>query len=334
MSTQFAVLAFMAALLATLGASEALVWGMSRLGFKLGLAAGLVGLLTALGADSPEISSAASAVLSGAVDVGVGVLLGSNLFNLAALLGISGLLGGRLEVRRAVPIVDGSVSLLVTVVAVGIFVARLPGLVAVGLFAGVMAVYVILLTLGHPHRIHRLRLPARLTRQLMQLSAQVHPDALLDRRQRRVKGWLPVWFVAPALAVIVGGSVVMVTTALVLARHWQVSNLLVGTVVLAAITSLPNLYAAVRLAQRGEGATLVSEAFNSNTLNLVAGLSLPILLVSDRALRLDGGPVSLIWAVGLTIVAMAVIIVSGAVTRWGGLVIIAGYAVFLVELLR
>src|SRR5437868_6016868 len=102
LTTEFAALAFLVALAATLGCSELLVLGTSRLGFKLGLAAGLVGLLTALGADSPEIASAMSAILSGAHDVGVGVVLGSNLFNLAALLGLPGLIQGRLPVRRIV----------------------------------------------------------------------------------------------------------------------------------------------------------------------------------------------------------------------------------------
>ena len=83
---------FLVALAATLGSSELLVWGVGRLGVKLGLAAGLIGLLTALGADSPEIASALSAILSGAHQVGVGVVLGSNLFNLAALLGLPGVL--------------------------------------------------------------------------------------------------------------------------------------------------------------------------------------------------------------------------------------------------
>lgn len=82
-STASTVGAFLLALAATLGASEVLVWGLSRLGVKLGLTAGLLGLLTALGADAPEISSASSALFSGASEVGIGVILGSNLFNLA-----------------------------------------------------------------------------------------------------------------------------------------------------------------------------------------------------------------------------------------------------------
>src|SRR5215470_8608354 len=117
MPTSVAIAAFLGALVVTLAASEALVWGLSRLGVKLGLAAGLLGLLTALGADSPEIASATSAALSGARDVGTGVILGSNLFNLAALLGLPGLVAGRLSFPRLVPVADGSANLVITLVA-------------------------------------------------------------------------------------------------------------------------------------------------------------------------------------------------------------------------
>src|SRR5260370_21940173 len=73
----------------TLASSELFARGLTRLGTKLALSEGLLGLLAALGADSPELSSAVIALLAGAGSVGVGVVVGSNLFNLAALLGLS-----------------------------------------------------------------------------------------------------------------------------------------------------------------------------------------------------------------------------------------------------
>jgi cation:H+ antiporter len=332
-TTEFAALAFLVALAATLGSSELLVWGTSRLGFKLGLAAGLVGLLTALGADSPEIASAMSAIFSGAHDVGVGVVLGSNLFNLAALLGLPGLVRGRLPVRRIVTVVDGTVSLLVTLLAAGLLTGRLSAAAALIPVTMVLAVYVAVLTL-RPHRIRRLPLPRQLTRNLSVLAGQIHPGTMVERQLRAVKGWLPVWLIAPALAVIVGGSVVMVTTAVVLGARWHVPPIVSGSVVLAAVTSLPNLYAAVRLGQQGEGATLVSEALNSNTLNLVAGLGLPAVIVGTGALAIGASSSSLAWLLGLTLAALALITLRAGLTRVEGAAIILGYAGFLAFLFK
>ena len=333
MTTGFVAFVFLVALAATLGSSELLVWGVGRLGLKLGLAAGLVGLLTALGADSPEIASALSAILSGAHQVGVGVVLGSNLFNLAALLGLPGVLMGRIVVRRVVPVVDGTASLLLTLLAAGLVTGRLSAGAALVPAAAVLVIYVALLSL-RPRGIRGLRLPRAITRSLTLLSGQIHPETMVEAPMRAVKGWLPVWLILPALVVIVAGSVVMVTTALLLGEHWHIPPVILGTVVLAAITSLPNLYAAIRLGQRGEGATLVSEALNSNTLNLVAGLGLPSIIVGTGALLSVASSGSLVWLTGLTLVAVAITILRNGLTRIGGIVIIAGYAGFLFFLLK
>ncbi len=70
-------------------ASQSLVRRLDRLGAHLGLSEALIGLLTALAADAPEISSAVVALVEHNPDLGVGVILGSNVFNLAALIGLS-----------------------------------------------------------------------------------------------------------------------------------------------------------------------------------------------------------------------------------------------------
>jgi cation:H+ antiporter len=331
-STEFAVAAFLIALAATLGASEVLVGGLSRLGLKLGLAAGLLGMLTALGADSPEIASATSAAFSGARDVGVGVILGSNLFNLAALLGLPGILGRRLTFPRLVPVADGCANMVTTLVAAGLLLGVIPAREAVALFVLILALYAGALAL-EPRWIERLPLPPWVGRGLALLSAQLHPEDMVADVMRLGRGWLPVWFVPPALAVIVAGSVVMVTTAVLLGQRWQVPAVVVGTVALAAITGLPNLYAAVRLALRGDAATVVSEAFNSNTLNLVAGLGLPAIVLGTGTVG-AGATTPLVWLVGLSLGAIAIATAQRGLTRIGGAAIILGYAGFLAVLLR
>ena len=72
---------------------------------------------------------------------------------------------------------------------------------------------------------------------------------------------------------------------------------------LAAFTSLPNLLTAVRLALHGRGAATVSEAFNSNSLNVLAGIAIPALFL---ALGAAAGLVtfSVWWLVGMTVVAV------------------------------
>ena len=103
------------ALVGTLAASEVLVRGVGRLARNLGLLGGLVGLIVALGADSPEISSSISAVASGSAATAAGVVFGSNVFNIAVLLGGSALAAGTVRIPPAALVIDGGVVILVTV---------------------------------------------------------------------------------------------------------------------------------------------------------------------------------------------------------------------------
>ena len=73
----------------------------------------------------------------------------------------------------------------------------------------------------------------------------------------------------------------MERAASALGSRFAVPEIVVGGLVLAAVTSLPNAVAAVYLAARGRGAATLSTALNSNTLNVVVGLLIP--RGSDRA---------------------------------------------------
>src|SRR5438270_6829955 len=112
-----AVPLFVLSLVVTLAAARLFARRLDRLGVRFGFPEALIGLLTALAADGPEISSALTALIKGAHDVGVGVLVGSNGFNLAAMIGLSALLAGRVRLPREVVLLEGSVGVLVTLLA-------------------------------------------------------------------------------------------------------------------------------------------------------------------------------------------------------------------------
>lgn len=330
MSTAVALVVFALGLGVSLGASEFLVRGFGRLGANLGLAAGLVGLLTALGADAPEISSAITALLSGAKDVGLGVILGSNLFNLAALLGFSAVVAGRVSFRRSLLTLDGSVALWATLVVGLMLLVGLAPVIALVLVVAVLLFYVFLLA-AQPHRVDRLLLPRHMRHRLAAAARVIHGD--LERSERFHDVWGPVWWVVPSIAAIVAGSFAMVNGALVLGDHWHLSRIFLGAVALAAITSLPNAYAATRLALSGNGTAVVSLAFNSNTLNLLAGVSLPAVLIGGLA-SAPGAMADIAWLTALTLVAIGLGYLERGLNRWSGLVLIIGYLIFIVVILR
>lgn len=315
----------LACLAVTLAASEVLVRGLDRLGARLGLSEGLLGLLTALGADSPEVSSALAALHDGARDVGLGVVLGSNVFNLAALLGLGALVAGRVRVRREGLALDGGVALLITFVAAALVLGLLGPLAAVTLLVLLFIPYLLVLGLP-PRRIARLALPNHWAARLARAASEVDHEAAEDPRVSAAAGpWGAALLIVPALAVIVAGSAGMVAASLALADSWQLPHGLVGAVLLAGLTSLPNAYAAVRLAVQGRGAAVVSETMNSNTINILAGVGLPALIFGAGA---GQGIFEVAWLLGMTLVALALLARRDGLTRVGAIAIIVLYVLF------
>jgi cation:H+ antiporter len=322
--------------------SEALVRSLDRLGLRLHLREGLLGLLTALGADAPEISSALLSMQAGAPDLGVGVVLGSNLFNLAALLGLGALAAGHVRVRPVGLALNGGVAVGTTLLVGGLLGGLLLPPVTAALLLALFVPYVALLATP-PQRVIGWRLPRQLARLLALATSEIghegrveHAGAALvsptrvTRPARRIPTFLAL---ALALAIIVVASDGMVQTALRLAVAWHVASGIVGAVVLAALTSLPNAYAAIRLALQHRGSAVVSEAFNSNTINLIVGLSLPALVIGVTP---DGAEsrTDLLWLLGLTAVTIGLLRRRHGLTRWGGAAIIALYALFVAVTVR
>src|SRR5256885_6068985 len=102
-----------ASLLVSVASSFLLARELDRVGVRLGVTEGLLGILTALGADAPEISTAAVAVLTHRPDIGVGVVLGSNVFNVAGLLGLGAIVAGRVRIGRQAALLEGSAAMAV-----------------------------------------------------------------------------------------------------------------------------------------------------------------------------------------------------------------------------
>ena len=299
------VAGFVAGLAVTLGASELLVRGLSHLGTELKLSEGLLGLLAALGADSPELSSALVALLAGAGSVGVGVIVGSNLFNLAALLGLSAVLARGVTVRRAPLLIDTLIALLATAAAA----AMVSGLISPVVTAVVLAPFV----LGYAAV---LAFPGR------RVVESVGRDLGTARPSSRVL----VMGIPIALAGVVGGAYVMVHEALAAQSWLHLSGAVLGTIVLAALTSLPNLYIALHFARRDRGVALYSSAMNSNTINLVGGLIVPALFVGIGAAK--GSLPDFVWLIALTLLAVLAPLRRSRLTAKAGVAIVAVYVAF------
>jgi cation:H+ antiporter len=320
MSIPVALLLFAGAFALTVSSSVMLARELDRIGERLGFSEALLGIVTALGADAPEIASAVAALVAGHEDTGVGVVVGSNVFNIAGLLGLSALIAGPVRIHPHGLALTGGVAIAVALVGALVAVGVLPGAAGLVLALLALAPYV---TVSALHARARARLPGFLREAVV----EEQQDARRDEYARPATG-VDALAVMPALAAVVGGAYGMVTAAQSLADRWNVSDVVLGALVLAALTSIPNLIAAVRLARHGRGAACVSESLNSNNANILVGLCVPAVILGLGAA--SGVEIfAAWWMVGLTVVAVALGFGKG-LTRREGVVIVALYAVFVV----
>jgi len=324
------ILLFAAGVVVSLAASWLLVSRLERLGERAGFSEAWLGLVAALAADTPEITSAVTALARGQTSVGAGVVIGSNVFNLAALLGLAAVVAGWIALHRRVVLLAGVPGVWVAVVcllAVGGVVSPAAGL---ALAAAVLVPYAAVLGMRRA-RLEGLRLPARWTRWLV---AAIHEEEteLAEAIRPRRGTWRDALAAAGALIAVVGASTLMEVTATDAGRRYAIADIVTGGLVLAVVTSLPNAVSAVYLARRGRGAAVLSTALNSNAINVVAGLLIP---ASIAGLGPRSGPDTLAaaWYAGLTVLALALAYRSRGLGRGAGAVIIAGYLAFVIALI-
>jgi cation:H+ antiporter len=316
---------FAVSLAAMSWSSVRLTTALERIGARLRFSEGLLGIATALSADAPEICSAVVALLSDHHEVALGVVLGSNIFNLVGLLGLSALVAGRVTIGRQGLWFNGGTSLLVSALVVALVLQWIPVWATLALLALVLVPYVAL-TAMRPPQIAELKLPSATKRFLDVAIGHAHRDAQKGANIPHAS-WKDAAWAMFSVTLIVGSSVGTVHSAVFLGGRWGISQAVLGMLVLAALTSIPNVIAAVRLAREGRGAAVVSESLNSNTINILAGVCLPALLIgfappSPQVIF------AALWLLCMKLVAIAAASHRHGLHRAGGAVLVVLYLFF------
>ncbi|MDA8312658.1 MAG: hypothetical protein M0Z46_19035 [Actinomycetota bacterium] len=329
MSMPFAITLFFAGAAVSLGSSWVVVSRIERVGSRLGAPEALLGLISALAADAPEITSAVTALLAHHREVGAGVVIGSNVLNLAALLGLGSIVAGVVALHRRVVVFQGLIAAWVALACL----ATVTGLVtpAIGLVVALVVLipYALLAALDgsrwwlrpDPSSLRRW-LTRAIAEEELELSAIIHPRRGRPR-DAAVGG--------AALVVVVIASVAMEQAAARLGVRLSVPGVLVGGTVLAAVTSLPNAVAAIYWAKRGRGVAMLSTALNSNALNVVAGFLLPSMLIGVGGRSVQEALMAW-WYVGLTSVVLSLAFVQRGLRRPAGWLIVLCYLAFVAVL--
>lgn len=314
------VLLFVAGGVLLILGAELLVRGASRLAIAAGISPLVVGLtVVAFGTSSPELAVTVGAAHAGQADLALGNVVGSNIFNVLFILGISALIAplvvAQQLVRLDVPLMIVA-SVLVMVLGLDGRIGRLDGLI---LFAGIVAYTLFLI------------------RQSRRESAQVKAeyDRALDGEKRRCSSWLlNLALIGVGLALLVLGARWLVEAAVTTATTLGVSELVIGLTIVAAGTSLPEVATSVLASVRGERDIAVGNVVGSNLFNLLSVLGLGSLVapgglpVSPGALTFD---IPVMIAVALA--TLPIFFTGYAIARWEAAVFLGYYVAYVVYLI-
>ena len=309
------LLLFIAGLIALVAGAEAMVRGASRLALTLGISPLVVGLtIVAFGTSAPELAVAVGASIEGRTDIAMGNVVGSNIFNVLFILGLSALITPLVVhaqiIRQEVPIMIGASLLLLAFALDG----RI-GLSDAAMLTGLLIAYTVFLVVQSRRE------------------SQATQDEYGEEHVAST-GWDRHWgvqllLVIVGLGLLVLGSNWLVSAATSFARALGVSDLVIGLTIVAAGTSMPEVATSVMAAVRGQRDIAVGNVVGSSTFNLlgcigIAGLvSADGLPVASSLMNFD------IWVMLATALACLPVFLSGReIARWEGGVFLAYYIAY------
>ncbi|MGE8107039.1 calcium/sodium antiporter [Allorhizobium sp. NPDC080224] len=307
--------------LLVLGA-ELLVRGASRLALAVGLSPLVVGLtVVAMGTSAPEVAVSVGAVMGGQSDIAIGNVVGSNIFNVLLILGLSALIVPLVVhsqiIRQEVPIMVAISLLLVVMVQDRV----------IGMYEG--AILTALLVVYTSFIVAQSRRATRAAAADMETpEAKVGSGGWSDSRL------VQVGMIIGGLACLIVGSRLLVTASVAFAQALGISELVIGLTIVAAGTSLPEVATSITAALKGERDIAVGNVVGSNIFNILGCLGLSGLVAGTAGISIAPSVMAFdIWVMLATAIACIPIFLSGReIARWEGFVFVAYYVFYVTYL--
>lgn len=296
-------LGIVAGLAALIGGGYLLVRGASEIATLLGVSPLIVGLtVVGFGTSAPELVINVVGALRGATDIAFGNVVGSNISNLALVLGVAILIApikiqGQL-VRREVPLLLLATT-VITVMALDQMLEGLPamigrsdGIILVSLFC--IFAYINVLDFVE-------------TRNSDQLIADIAHNPLSETDPHSRFRWL---FVTGGTVLLSVGGELTVRSGVSIADSLGISSALIGLFIIAVGTSMPELVTSIVAATRGESDLALGNVVGSNIFNSL--VVLPASSIISQVPVPNGGIGDLLLSLFLTAILVPIFLFGDA----------------------
>lgn len=311
-----AIVLIMVGLVLLVAGGELLVRGASRLAAVVGISPLVIGLtVVAFGTSAPELAVSIKASLGGQTDIAVGNVVGSNIFNVLFILGVSALIAPLVVssqlIRIDVPLMMAA-SAAMLILGLDGTIGRLEG---IGLFVGLVC-YTAWTIIKSP-------------KENAEVQGEFAHEFAEKAKPSKGQVGLQVLLIGVGLVLLTFGARWLVDGAVTIARLAGMSELLIGLTIVAAGTSLPEVATSIMASLRGERDIAVGNVVGSNVFNILCVLGLSAALVpggvevSRAALRLDI-PVMIAVAVA----CLPIFFTGHMIARWEGGLFLGYYVAY------
>lgn len=305
--------------------AEWLVKGSSNLARSLGITPIVIGLtVVAFGTSAPELVVSFVASIQNKSMIAVGNVVGSNICNIALVLGMAAFLmpitSDKSVVSRDIPLML-AISVFLLLISLNSTISRLEGVV---LFAGVV-LYTI-----YNYRISKKENALLAEGGVSNAEAELEDIGIIESRPKQI------FLIIAGIAGVVIGAQVLIDAAVIVMREFGVSEKFIGLTIVAFGTSLPELATSVVAALRKEMDISIGNLIGSNVFNILsvigaASMVRPIPIPGgfiESGLIIDYGVM-----LGVSVLTWLLMRKSHTVTRKGGFALLCCYLGYLAYLI-
>jgi len=309
-------------LLLLVGGGELLVRGAVQVASRLGVSPLVIGLtLVGFGTSTPELVTSVQAALAGSSGIAYGNIVGSNIANILLIVGASAILCPILVTAAAL---KRDALVMVGVAVAFALVSLMPlGALVGGAFLLALAAYVYLAF--RQERRARAGDHGAVFDKSNALQ-QVDPGAVPDAGRAPT---LPLSLATAigGLALVVVGGYLLVEGAVAVALAFGISETVVGLTIVAVGTSMPELVTSVVAALKRQGDVAFGNIVGSNIYNLL-GIGGATALIAPGAVPSEIVTFDNLVMVGVSVLLVAVAYTGLRIARWEGVVLLAGYVLY------
>jgi cation:H+ antiporter len=303
------IAALIVALIIVIKSADLFVDNLVDIGGALGISQIILGVTAAaIGTSLPEFGSAMIASLSGSVDIGVGTVIGSNIWNIAGILGISAIVAGIIRTDSSGINRDGAVTLATGLILIFFMLF--------GDINWIASVFMITLYIFYLWRLIKSQKEYKAEK-----IKEEKTDVIFERKPIDKK---KIGLVILGLAGLIIGCRILVYSGVELARIAGIPEMIMGLFTLAIGTSIPELVVTLSSAMKGLHELSIGTVLGSNTFNILIGIGVPALFMNIPVEKLSltfDAPVMIF----VTILLLILVKRSAKLTRNGGIILLATY---------